>query len=107
MVLVIEDVKNGKMGVHCAARGYGVLRTTLKDRLSSEVEHGKNPRRLPHLTSQEDELVVLIVQKAKEQKGNKPEKFNEEGRTIASCKETDHIQSRVLNIKSWLLQWIN
>ena len=40
MVLAIEAVKDGKMGVNCAAREYGAPRTTLKDRLSVKVEHG-------------------------------------------------------------------
>ena len=98
MVLAIEAVKDGKMGVNCAAREYGVPRTSLKDRLSGRVEHGRKPGPLPYLTSEEeDELdsflqkaaklgcgktkreVLLIVEKTLEQKGNKPEKFNGEG----------------------------
>lgn len=44
MVLArIEAVKDRKVGENCAAREYGVARTTLKDRNSGRVEHGKNP----------------------------------------------------------------
>lgn len=98
MVLEIEAVKDGKTGVNCAAREYGVPRTTLKDRLLGRVENGKNPGHHPYLTAQEeDELaaflkkaaqvgygktkreVLLILQKALEQTNNKPDKFNGDG----------------------------
>ena len=86
------------MGVNLAAKEHGVLATTLKDRLSGRVEHGKKSGPMPYLTSQEeDELatflknasnvgygktkreVLLIVQKTLEQKGTKPDDYNGEG----------------------------
>ena len=98
MVMAIEAVKEGRMGVNHAAKEHGVPRTTLKDRLSGRVEHGKKPGPIPYFNSnEEDELatflkeasrigygktkreVLLIVQKTLEQKGNKPEHFNGEG----------------------------
>ena len=42
MVMAIEAVKEGRMGVNHAAKEHGVPSMTLKDRLSGRVEHGKN-----------------------------------------------------------------
>ena len=42
MILAMEAVKSGKMGQNQAAKTYDVPRTTLKDRLSGKVKHGKN-----------------------------------------------------------------
>lgn len=41
VVMAIEAVKDGKFGINRAAKEHGVPRTTLKDRLSGRVEHGK------------------------------------------------------------------
>ena len=64
MVLAIEAVKDRKMGVNCAAREYGVPRTSLKDRLSGRVEHGRKPGPLPYLTSQEEDELASFLKKA-------------------------------------------
>ena len=40
MIVAVEAVKDG-LGVNRAAREYGVPHTTLNDRLSGRVEHGK------------------------------------------------------------------
>ena len=60
MVMAIEAVKEGRMGVNHAAKEHGVPRTTLKDRLSGRVEHGKKPGPIPYFNSnEEDELATF------------------------------------------------
>lgn len=66
MVLAIEAVKDREMGVNCAAREYGVPCTTLKNRISGRVDHGKNPGRLPYLTAQEEGELASFLKEAVE-----------------------------------------
>ena len=125
MVRAIEAVKDGKMGVKHAAKEHSVPRTTLKDRLSGKVEHGKKSGPIPYLNSKEEELatflkeasrigygktkreVLLIVQKILEQKGSKPECFNGEGwyhrfmlmmLMLGGCSRTIHIASQMNSV---------
>ena len=60
MINAMEAVKSGYMGVNQAAREHGIPRTTLKDRLSGRVKHGKKTGPMPYLPSQEeDELATF------------------------------------------------
>ena len=43
MISDMEAVKSGEMGVNRAALKHGIPKTTLKDRISGRVKHGKNP----------------------------------------------------------------
>ena len=45
MIEAIAAVTGNKMGVNKAALEYGVPKTTLKDRISGRVVHGKKPGR--------------------------------------------------------------
>lgn len=49
----MKAVESG-LGVNRAAVDYGVPWTTLKDRLSSRVEHGRKPGLAPYLTAGEE-----------------------------------------------------
>jgi len=40
----MEAVKSGKLRVNQAAKEFGVPTTTLKDRISGRVKHGKKPK---------------------------------------------------------------
>ena len=62
MINAMEAVKSGNMGVNQAAREHGIPCTTLKDRLSGRVEHGKKSGPKPYLTSQEDELATFLTE---------------------------------------------
>ena len=107
MINAMEAVKSGNMRVNEAAREHGVPCTTLKDRLSGRVKHGKKSGPMPYLTSQEeDELatflteasnigygktkreIILIVQKVLEQKVVSLTILMEKGGIFASCKDT-------------------
>ena len=50
MLQAIEAVRAGTMGANKAARTHGVPASTLKDRLSGRVKHGKNPGPVPYLS---------------------------------------------------------
>ena len=55
----MKAVASGKCGIKRAVLDYGVPRTTLKDRLSSAVEHGRKPA--PYLsTVEERELAEFL-----------------------------------------------
>ena len=41
MIAAMEAVKSGKMGVNMAVLEHGIPTTTLKDRISGKVKHGK------------------------------------------------------------------
>ena len=51
MIVAIDAVKDGNIGVLRAAKQYGVLRQTLGDRVSGKVIHGTNPGPKPFLTA--------------------------------------------------------
>ena len=50
----MKPVASGECGVNRAALDYGVPRTTLKDRLSGRVEHGRKPGPTPYLNTVEE-----------------------------------------------------
>ena len=59
MVSALEAVKNG-MPVKRAATAYGVPRTTLRDRVSGNVEHGTKPGPSPYLSNAEEIANILV-----------------------------------------------
>lgn len=61
MVLDMEAVKAGRLGVTEAARTYGIPCTTLKDRLRGKVVHGTNPGPRPFLDEEEKSLTDHLV----------------------------------------------
>ena len=66
MVAAIDAVKDGTMGVLCAAKQYGVPQQTLGDQVSGKVIHGTNPGPKPFLTAvEEKELSSFLVDIAK------------------------------------------
>ena len=50
----MKAVASGECGVNRAALDYGVPCTTLKDRLSGRVEHGRKPGPAPYLNAVEE-----------------------------------------------------
>ena len=50
MLGALKAVQDGAMGCNRAAVEYGVPKTTLKDRVSSRVIHGRKSGRAPYLT---------------------------------------------------------
>jgi len=70
MVKAIEVAKSGKMGVNRADREYGIPKTTLKDRLSGKVQHGRKPSPKLYLSSGEQkELVTFLMDVCKMRQG--------------------------------------
>ena len=66
MVSAMNAVANGELGVNRAALEFGVLKTTLKDRLSGRVVHGANIGPKPYLNHEEkQELVDFLVKCSK------------------------------------------
>ena len=60
MLLAMEAVKSGKLGVNEASRTYGLPSTTLKDRMRGRVVHGTNPGPRPFLDEQEEKFSLTI-----------------------------------------------
>ena len=54
MAAAMESALSENMSINKAAELHGVPRTTLQDRLSGRVEHGKNPGPVPYLSSSEE-----------------------------------------------------
>ena len=66
MVGAMKALKCGSMGVNRAAAEFGVLRTTLKDRLAGRVVHGTNPGPIPYISADEEkQLVEFLVSSSK------------------------------------------
>ena len=63
MIRAMEAVKSGEMGVNRAALEYGVPKTSLKDRISGRVKHGKNPGPCPLLTNEEENELASFLTK--------------------------------------------
>ena len=63
MLAAIEDVKQGMLCNH-AAYTHGVPRSTLKDRISGRVIHGKNPGPAHYLSSEEEALLADYLLKS-------------------------------------------
>ena len=61
MLLAMETVKSGYMGMNRAAIEHGVPRTSLKDRLSGRVIHGTNIGPKPYLTQEEEKQLVEFL----------------------------------------------
>ena len=98
MKAAMEAVRSGKYGANKAEKLYEIPPSTLKDRLSGRVKHGRKPGPDPYLTdAEEKELsaflvqcadigygktrreVFGIVQQTIEKKGRSTENFNFEG----------------------------
>ena len=60
MIAAMEAVKSGEMGANRAALEHGVSKTTLKDRISGRVKHGKNPGPISFLTNEEENELISI-----------------------------------------------
>ena len=54
MTAAMDSALSGNMSINQAALFHGVPRSTLEDRLSERVQHGKNPGPAPYLTSSEE-----------------------------------------------------
>jgi len=62
MVNALDMVASGKMGVNRAVLEFGVLRTTLKDRVAGRVVHSYNMGLKPYLNYEEEkELVEFLI----------------------------------------------
>ena len=58
----MKAVADGLLGINKAADEFGVLRSTLKDRLSGKVVHGARSGPGPYLSStEEDELMKILL----------------------------------------------
>ena len=57
----MDTVACGELGVNRAALQYGVMRTTLKDRLSGRVKHGTKPGPVVYLDLKEEEQLVKFL----------------------------------------------
>lgn len=58
MQAAIDAVKSGRKGVNRAALEFGVLHTTLKDRIAGRVVHGTKSGPKPYLTHLEEKELV-------------------------------------------------
>ena len=63
MLAAIDDVKQG-MSCNKAADAHCVPRSTLKDRISGRVIHGRNPGPVCYLSSEEESLLADYLLKA-------------------------------------------
>lgn len=54
MVAAMECAKSGQMSIYRSAEAHGVPRSTLKDRLSGRVQHGRKPGPAPYLSPTEE-----------------------------------------------------
>ena len=55
---ILRNEWRGKMGINRVVNQYGVLRTTLKDRLSGRVVQGVNPGPTPYLSIEEEAKLI-------------------------------------------------
>jgi len=73
----MEAVKSGEMGVNRAALEHRVPRTSLKDRISGKMKHGKNPGPSPFLTNEEEnELPSFLTKVCKIGQGKLSKSFS-------------------------------
>ena len=63
MTAAIEAVEYGNSGINRAAMTHGVPKTTLKDRLSGQVEHGSKPGPDPYLNDEEEAELSTFLQR--------------------------------------------
>ena len=62
MLGALDAVKSFKLGLNRAALEFGILRTTLKDRVAGRVVHGTRSGPKPYLTPQEEkELAEFLI----------------------------------------------
>ena len=62
MIRAIEGVKLGEMSANKAAKEFDVPLTTLKDRISGRVRHGRNPGPEPYLNQdKESSLAIFLI----------------------------------------------
>ena len=64
MVLAMEAVSGGRMGLNQAARNYYVPRSTLRDRISGRVKHGTKSGPKPYLSVEEEQELVAFLKQA-------------------------------------------
>ncbi len=65
MLMAMNSVRDGRMGVNEAARTYGLPPSTLKDRVNGRVAHGTLPGPRSYLTEEEEKsLVEHLIQTA-------------------------------------------
>lgn len=76
MEAAMDDVKSGKSSLSFAAKQHNVPRSTLHDRVSGKVSHGKNPGLEPYLSAAEEkEFANFLVDVAKAGYGKKGNKY--------------------------------
>ena len=68
MKKAIEAVETGESGVNIAALDFGVPKSTLKDRISGRVSHGRKPGPKPYLTPGEEKELAEFVKSCAIQK---------------------------------------
>ena len=86
MLLAMEAVKNGTP-IQRATRLHGVPRTTLRDRASGRVKHGKKPGPTPYLSVVEGkELASFITDVAKAGYGKSRQEIKRIAEDVASDK---------------------
>jgi len=61
MIRAMEAVKSSELRVNQAAKEFGVPTTTLKDRISGRVKHGRNPGPEPYLTTKEESSLASFL----------------------------------------------
>ena len=94
MLRAMEAVRSGTLGVNRAAEQFGVPRTTLKNRISGRVEHGRKSGPVPYLNKDEEEqLVDFLIQLAKIGHGKTKQDV------LSIVKRT--IQKKQLNVKGF------
>ena len=64
MIAAMEAVKSGEMRANRAALEHGVPKTTLKDRISGRLKHGKSPGPSLFLTNEEENELASFLTKA-------------------------------------------
>ncbi len=63
MLQAMQAVKEGRMGVNCAALEHGVPKSTMKDRISGRVKNGSRSGPPSYLSEDmEKELVTLLIE---------------------------------------------
>ena len=72
MEAAMSDVRSGKYSVLCAAKLYGIPKSTLHDRISGKVIHGQKPGPKRYFTpAEENDMADLLVDVAKADYGKK------------------------------------
>ena len=64
MLQAVEAIKEGTLGLNEASRSYQVPRSTLRDRITGRVMHGKKSGPKPYLSSEEEKELVTFLKQA-------------------------------------------